>query len=56
MKPIPTDLLVRFGEWAVWFRYPSRRQAEEELSYWRQRCSWPLKLSVRQSHDETDKK
>ena len=37
-------ILVWFGEWAVWRVCANLEEAKEELAYWQNRSSWPMKL------------
>ncbi len=40
-------LLISFlGEWAVFCKYETTREAQDGLSYWQERISWSLKLGA----------
>lgn len=42
---IATNILVKFlGEWSIYMRCRSRRQARLMLKLTRERCSWPLRI------------
>jgi len=44
MKAIPTNVMIRFGEWCVLTECQSIRQAISVLRWQKERTSWPLKL------------
>ena len=39
------NLYIWFGEWVIWRKCQSNRQAEQSLRYWSKRVSWPLKIA-----------
>ena len=38
-------LLIKFGDWGLFLKFPSEKEAKAGLVYWQNKVNWPLKIA-----------